>query len=513
MNKTLSNKTTDTKRLAQNTIFLYIRTFIIMVVGLYTSRVVLDALGVQDYGIYNVVGGIIVMFTIISASLSNSISRYITYELGEKDSNKLQQIFSTSVNIQLIIALIIVILTEICGVWFINTQMNIPENRLTAAFWVLQCSLLTFVIQLISLPYNALLIAHEKMNIFAYIGLLEAILKLLCAYAILISPIDKLIIYAICLTLSAIIIRIIYGVYCKKHFEECKYNMLFEKSLIKEMFSFAGWNFLGTSAYLFNTQGINILSNIFFGVTVNAARGIAGQAEAGVRQFVGNFTTALNPQIIKSYAEKDYDTCFSIVRKGGKYSFFLMLFLFIPFSLESEYILNIWLKEVPEHTVLFWQLAMLGTLVDLPGAPMSILAQATGKIKTFYIYMGGLGCLVLPISYILFKLGFPPSSAYWTYAVVYTYLVYVRLILMNKQIGFPINLFIKEVIIPILIVSLLSFLAPFLVSKTVEPGLIRFMLVGISSSVSIIISVIFFGMTKTEKEKVLHFIKKQFIKS
>lgn len=484
-----------------------------MLVSLYTSRVVLDVLGVEDYGIYNVVGGIIIMFSVISASLSNSIIRYLTYELGKGDIKKLKLIFSTSINIQMIIAFIIVIFTEIVGVWFINAQMNIPENRLTAAFWVLQCSLLTFVFQLISLPYNAALIAHEKMDIFAYIGLFEAILKLVCAYAISIFRFDQLIVYAVCLMLSAILIRLTYGFYCKKHFEECRYHMSFEKSLIKEMSSFAGWNFLGTGAYLFNTQGINILSNIFFGVAVNAARGIAGQAEAGVRQFVSNFTTALNPQIIKSFAEKDYDSCFSIVRKGGKYSFFLMLFLFIPFVLESKFILNIWLKEVPEHTVLFWQLAMLGTLVDLPGAPMTILAQATGKIKKFYIYMGGLGCLVLPISYILFKLGFPPSAAYWTYAIVYTYLVYIRLILMNKQVGFPIATFVKEVINPILIVSLLSFIIPLVIFRTMEPGIIRFILIGISSTLSICTSVMLFGMNKTEKEKVIGFIRKKIIKA
>lgn len=513
MYKTSTNKSANAKRLAINTIFLYIRTFLVMLVNLYASRILLDVLGVEDYGIYNVVGGVIMMFSVISASLSNSITRYITYELGKKEINKLKTIFSTSINIQIIIALIIVTLTEIIGIWFINTQMNIPENRLTAAFWVLQCSLITFVIQLISLPYNAALIAHEKMNVFAYIGLLEAILRLFCVYAIFIIENDQLIVYAACLTLSAIIIRFIYGVYCKKHFEECRYKLVFNKSLIKEMFSFAGWNFLGTSAYLLDTQGVNILSNIFFGVTVNAARGIAGQAEAGVRQFVGNFTTALNPQIIKSYAEKDYETCFSIVRKGGKYSFYLMLFLFIPFVLESEFILSIWLKEVPKYTVLFWQLAMLGTLVDLPGAPITILAQATGKIKKFYIFMGGLGCLVLPISYILFKLGFPPSAAYWTYAIIFSYLVYLRLILMNKQVGFPINIFIKEVIIPILTVTLLSFILPFFVSESVKPGITRFILVGISSTLSICISVITFGMNKTEREKVISFIKKKIVKA
>lgn len=477
-----------------------------MLVGLYASRVVLEVLGVSDYGIYNVVGGVIVMFSVISASLSNSITRYITFELGRGDKKKLSDVFSTSINVQIALSAIIILLVEILGVWFLYTKLNIPESRITAAFWVLQCSLLTFVIQLISLPYNATLIAHERMNVFAYIGLLEAILKLLCVFAIAITPFDRLISYAIFLSISALIIRAIYGLYCKKHFEECTYHLILDKKLLKEMFGFAGWNFLGTGAYIFNTQGVNILSNMFFGVAVNAARGIAEQAESGVRQFIYNFTTALNPQIIKSYADKDYESCFSIVRKGGKYSFFLMLFFFIPFVLEAETLLGIWLKEVPEHAVIFWQLAMLGTLVDLPGAPITILAQATGKIKTFYIYMGSLGCLVFPASYVLFKIGFPPEASYWTYVVVYAYLVYVRLVLMNKQIGFPIKPFFMEVAIPVTCVLVLSTIPPAIVRYTMQPGYVRFILVAITSVISITGSVLYVGMETNERKEVVGFI-------
>lgn len=501
----------NNKRLAKNTVLLYIRTFIIMLVSLYTSRVVLDVLGVEDFGIYNVVGGVIVMFSVVSASLSNSITRYITYELGRGDAKKLQMVFSTSMNIQFLIALIIILLAETVGMWFMTTQMNIPSERLYAAYWVLHCSLITFVIQLISLPYNAILIAHEKMDVFAYIGLLEAFLKLLCAYAIFTSPFDKLISYAALLSLSALIIRGIYGIYCKKHFEECSYQFVLNKALFEEMSKFAGWNFLGASAYLFNTQGVNVLSNIVFGVTVNAARGIAGQAEAGVRQFVNNFTIAINPQIIKSFAENKYDECFSVVRTGAKYSVYLMLIFFIPFVLEPEFVLSIWLKQVPDYAVVFWQLAMLGTLVDLPGAPLTTLALATGKIKKFYIYIGGLGCWVLPISYILFKLGCSPSSAYWAYILVYIYLVYVRLILMNKQVRFSIPLFLKDVILPVFIITVLSFIAPLCVKSTMEPGVARFLLVGLSSFVSIVIFVWLFGVNKGERDKIKDVVRRKIV--
>lgn len=495
------------KRLAKNTILLYLRTFLVMFITLYTSRVVLDKLGVDDYGIYNVVGGFVAMFAVISASLSNSISRYITFELGHGDKKRLNEVFSTSINIQLILSAIILVLVESVGTWFLFTYMNLPESRLTAAFWVLQCSLITFIINLISLPYNAAIIAHEQMDVFAYISLLEVTLKLLAVYAIIVSPIDKLVTYAIAIAIAAFIIRIIYGVYCKRKFDECHYHLILNRSLIKEMFGFAGWNFLGTGAYLFNTNGVNIISNIYFGVAVNAARGIAGQAEGGVRQFVNNFTTALTPQIIKTYAEKDYDACYAIVRKGCKFSYFLMLFFFVPLVLEADFVLGIWLKEVPAYSVIFFQLALLGTLVDLPGAPLGTLALATGDIKRFYMYMGSLGCLVFPISFLLFELGFSPAISYWTYVVVYTYLVYVRLALLSRQINFPTKPYFTEVVLPIVTTTFVSFLLPLAVRLTMTEGWTRFIVTGAVSIVSVAIAVYFLGMKRSEREKTLGFIK------
>lgn len=508
--KGIGENTANPKRLAVNTLHLYFRSFLILLVNLYTSRIILEILGVEDYGIYNVVGGIVIMFSVISASLSNSITRYISYELGKKDFENLSLIFSTSINIQCLISLLIILLTETIGLWFMYTQMNIPDGRVNAAFWVLQWSVFTFTIQLISIPYNASIIAHEKMAAFAYIGILEVFLKLLSVYAILISPYDKLTSYSFFIAVSAILIRAIYGLYCKKHFEECNYKFVLNKKLTLELFGFAGWNFLGTSAYIFNTQGVNLLSNVFFGVIVNAARGIASQAEAGVRQFVNNFTTALNPQIIKLYAEKNFDSCFSIVRKGGKYSYFLMLYFFIPFVLESNYILQLWLKEVPEYATIFWQLAMLGTLVDLPGAPLTILAQATGEIKKFYIVMGALGCLVLPISYLLYKIGLPPESSYWCYVIVYSYLVFVRLFLLNRQIAFPIRLFINEVIRPIIIVTSVAFIIPAFIKYYFYPGLFRFSIILLVSFLSTSASIFILGMGENERLYVTGYLRKKF---
>ena len=345
------------------------------------------------------------------------------------------------------------------------------------------------------------------MDVFAYISLLEASLKLGVVYLLFISPIDKLIFYAFLLALVSLLIRLIYGWYCTHKFTECRYVFVLNKSLLKNMLGFAGWNFLGTGAYLFNTNGVDILSNLFFGITINTARGIANQAGNAVRQFVNNFTTALNPQIIKTYADNNLDICFSTVRQGAKYSYCLMLFFFIPFVLEANYILHLWLKEFPDQTVVFWQLTMLGILVDLPGAPLTILAQAIGHIRRYYIYMSLIGALVFPISYFLFYWGWPAYSAYIAYIVIYTCLVYVRLILMNKQIGFPINIFLKQVIGRIVSVTVLSFILPIILNNIMGEGFLRLISVGFVSTLSLVVSMFYIGMQKSERVQVVGFIR------
>lgn len=323
-------KNNNRTRLIKNTAFLYLRTFLSLVISLYTSRVILSTLGIEDYGIYNVVGGFVAMFALVSASLTNSISRFITFELGRGNKIRLNRIFCTSINIQIVLSAIIIILAELVGAWFIYTKMNIPEGREFAALWVFQCSLLSFILGLISVPYNALIVAHEHMKAFAYIGLGESLLKLGAVYLLVLFAMDKLILYAILLTSIALFLRLVYSFYCRKHFEECHYHFILDKSLFREIGSFAGWYLFGTSAYIFNTQGVNLIINIFFGVVLNAARGVATQVDSAVRMFVNNFTTALNPQIIKTYAEGNTTESFKLVFKGAKFSFYLMLFFLIP---------------------------------------------------------------------------------------------------------------------------------------------------------------------------------------
>ena len=327
----MSNQTSDNnKRIAKNTLLLYFRMLFLMVISLFTSRITLQTLGVDNFGIYNVVGGIVAMFSIMSGSLSNAISRYITFELGKGDKKILKKVFSTAINVQIIMAVIIAVLIEIGGVWFLNYKMNIPDGRMVAANWVLQFSIISFVVNLISIPYNAAIIAHEKMSAFAYISIYEAVMKLVVVYLIVISPFDKLIVYSFLILLISLSLRLIYGVYCKRKFEECSYMFILDKPLLKKMTGFAGWNFLGAGSFLLMTQGVNMLLNMFFGVALNAARGIATQVENVVNQFTTNFGTAINPQITKSYAKGDYDYMHKLVFAGSKYSFFLVVVLCLP---------------------------------------------------------------------------------------------------------------------------------------------------------------------------------------
>ena len=506
----MSNQTSDNnKRIAKNTLLLYLRLILTMGVGLFTSRVVLNTLGVEDYGVYNVVGGVVAMFALFTGSLSAAISRFLTYELGKGNVYKLNVVFSTSVTIQLVLAIVVSLLAEIGGVWFLNTHMNIPADRMNAANWVLQFSILTFAINLVSVPYNAAIIAHEKMSAFAYISILEVILKLVVAYTLYVSPIDKLKTYAFLLALVALIIRFVYSIYCSRNFEECHYKFVFDKSLLKQMTGFAGWNLLGSGAYLFNTQGVNIVTNLYFGVAVNAARGVASQAEGIIRQFVTNFTTAINPQITKSYAAGDMNYMYSLVCRGAKFSYFLMFFFAVPFMFETETIMRLWLKNYPPEAPLFLRLSMIGTLFDILGNATANAAWATGNVKRYYIVIGGVGCLVFPLSWIAFAMGIDAYASYIAFAVVYLVLVFLKLYIIKGLIGFPVIEFYKHVFGRIVPVSILSFVLPAIVYFNMDNCLLRTFVVIAISGISTAAITYFIGMSKGERSKIIQIAKQK----
>ena len=508
----MSLQSNNNKRIAKNTLLLYFRLILTMGVGLFTSRVVLNTLGVEDYGVYNVVGGVVAMFALFTGSLSAAISRFLTYELGKGNVKKLNVVFSTSVTIQVVLAIVVCLLAEIGGVWFLNTHMNIPVDRMNAANWVLQFSILTFAINLVSVPYNAAIIAHEKMSAFAYISILEVILKLVVAYTLYVSPIDKLKTYAILLALVALIIRFVYSIYCNRQFEECHYRFVFDKSLLKQMTGFAGWNLLGSGAYLFNTQGVNIVTNLYFGVAVNAARGVASQAEGIIRQFVTNFTTAINPQITKSYAAGNMGYMYSLVCRGAKFSYFLMFFFAVPFMFETETIMQLWLKNYPPEAPLFLRLSMVGTLFDILANATANAAWATGNVKRYYIIIGGVGCLVFPLSWLAFYLGMDAYASYIAFAIIYLVLVFLKLYIIKGLINFPVAEFYRSVFGRIVPVTILSFILPALVYFNMQETLLRTFIVVIVSGISTLYITYRIGMTQTERTKIIQMAKQKFNK-
>jgi O-antigen/teichoic acid export membrane protein len=505
----MSNQTSDNnKRIAKNTLLLYVRMLFTMAVSLFTSRVILNTLGVEDYGINNVVGGIVTMFSVLSGSLSSSISRFITFELGKGNIERLKTIFSTGVNIQLGMSVLIIIIAEAVGIWFLNTKMNIPTDRMVAANWVFQCAILTFVLNLLSVPYNAAIIAHEKMSAFAYISVVEVSLKLIIVYMLMISPFDRLETYAVLLLLVGAVIRFIYGYYCKRHFEECTYHFVFDKPVLKEMTGFAGWNFLGNGAYMLNTQGVNILMNLYFGVAVNAARGIATQVDAALKQFVNNFTTAVNPQITKSYAQGDLDYMHKLVCRSAKFSAFLMMFFAVPIILETNTILTIWLKTVPDYAVIFLQWIIISSFMDTVLANSLVTSMfATGKIKRYQIIVTTIGCLVFPLSWIAFKLGFEPQVGYILYFIIYTILLFVRLYLLKDMVKLPVMMYIREVLYKLAPVIVVGFAIPGILILTMDAGWLRLILVCLLSVLVTAASEYFIGLSNKEKDFVAEKIK------
>lgn len=503
----MSSISESNKRIAKNTLILYVRMFLMMLVGLYTSRVNLAALGVDNFGVYNVVGGFVGMFSIISTSLSVAISRFITYELGRGGGDKLKTIFSTSVNIMVILSLVIVVASELLGPWFIETKLQIPAGREIAAQWVFQFSILNFVVGLISVPYNAAIVAHERMSAFAYISIFEALGKLAVALLIPYSPIDKLIFYAGLLCSISLIIRFIYGAYCKRHFAECTYTFTFDKSVFKQMGGFAGWNFFNSTAYIFNNQGVNMLLNMFFGVAVNAARGIAVSVDNIVNQFVGNFMTAINPQITKSYASGDFGRMHKLVCRGAKFSYYCMFLLALPIILGAEQILNLWLVDVPKYTVQFVQLILLTSLCDCIGRTGYTACMATGRLKKYSLVITSVAILEFPLVWVAFSLGATPLYAYYIYVFVKIAALIARMFLMEEMIHLKATMYVTLVFLPIILTTLIALVVPLLLNLVMEPSLIRLVVVSVVSVLSVGLSALYLGMTVSERQVILNSVR------
>ena len=505
-------ETSSKKTLAKNTLLLYARTLISMLISLYTSRVILQTLGIENYGIYNIVGGFVSMFSIVSATLTSSTQRYLTVELGKCNDANPRKVFNSALIMHILLGIILLILFETIGLWFLNTQLNIDSDRMIAANWVYQFSIASFLINLISTPYNAAIIAHEKMGVFAYISLMDVVLKLAIVYLLYLSPIDVLVFYSFLFLCVSILDRFIYSWYCHRHFGETQFCMVKEISLYKEMTGFAGYNFLGVLATVLSNQGVSIILNIFGGVVVNAARGIASQVLNAVSKFVNDFMTALNPQITKTCASGNVEESMNLCYKGAKFSYFLMLVFAIPLIIRSPQILALWLKSYPDYSVQFVNLTLVYSMIVVLSNPLITLVQATGTIKEYTYWVGGFRLLTLPLCYMLLKWGFEPHYAY--YAMIFTEVLslVLRLVILKKILGLSPWIYVKEVIIRIAVVTIVVFLVAILCNELLPQtfgGLVLFTIMALLESITLIL---FIGFKKTERRLMLVVIQNKISK-
>lgn len=503
------------KRMAKNAGMLYIRMLLTMAVTLYTSRVVLQTLGIDDFGIYSVVAGFVTMLGFLNSAMSSATQRFLSFELGKRGDKDMRGIFSMSMNIHVLIAVFVLVLGETVGLWFVKTQMTIPADRMLAAEWVFHFALLSFVFTILSVPYNALIIAHERMSVFAWVSIIDVMLKLLIVFMLSWFGMDKLILYAVLSLTVVFIIFMVYRSYCKSRFTESRFRLYWDKQLFNIMLSYTGWNLWGNIAAVMSGQGLNVLLNIFFGPSVNAARAIAMQVSSALNSFVQNVQVAINPQIIKSYAVRDMAYMHQLVCYGAKYNFFVLLILALPVLNNIELILPVWLGVVPESTSIFTKLIIINILIDSLSPSLMTAAQATGRIKLYQFVVGGLLLINVPISYIILKMGGAPYTVFYVSIGLSLLALLARIFLISSLIGMKKKLYVVDSMIPILFVATIVFIINFFVEERFSSTLLGFSLSVIFSGILVVMAVLIVGLKRNEriflskiffklKQKVLH---------
>ena len=499
----MSNIVLDNNRIAKNTIFLYLRMMLLMIVSLYTSRVVLSTLGIEDYGIYNVVGGFISMFAFLNGAMSGCTQRYITIALGKGNMQKLKKVFSTCLIVHGMIALIVFLLAETIGLWFVLEKLVIPSERMVVAMIVYQCSIISTIVLIMSFPYNADIIAHEKMSAFAYISIFEVFANLGIVYLLNVIHFDKLLIYSVLLLLVKVLIIMIYRIYCKRHFLESTFHWLFDKEMLKEMLSFTSWNLFGGMAGTLMGQGVNVLLNIFFGPTVNAARGIAVQVQGTIQQFATNFQTAVNPQLMKTYADGDLHAMHMLLFRSTKFTFMLLLCLMLPLILEIDFVLKFWLKNVPQYTNVFVCLMLCISMIDAISNPLMTASAATGKVKVYQTVVGSILLSILPIAYIFLKLGAEPYIVFAVHLSIAFFAFFARIFIIRRMVDLSIKEYVFNAIFPCIKVVIPS-IAISLSIKYVLPNDLEYaFLVAISTLMVVSVISYIFGLTESEHQFVL----------
>lgn len=493
--------------------FLYFRMFLVMGVALYTSRIILRTLGIEDYGIYNVVGGVVTMFSFLSGCLSSATSRFITFELGRKDYIKLRTTFNAALLVHIIIGLLIVILAETIGLWFFYEKMSIPYERVDAAFWVFQISILTIFCTISQVPYDAVVIAHENMKVYSYVGIVEVVMKLVVVYLLLISPTDRLVFYAILLFLVQLL-KIVFTVsYCVRKYSESHIQLCKDKRLYMDIFKYAGSDMIGSVSVMAQGQGINLLLNVYFGPVVNAARAVAYQVQGAVTQFSNNFMTAVRPQIIKSYAEGNLKDMWKLVYQSSCFSFYLMLLICLPICFEADYVLTLWLGKYPDHTVNFLILIIVLCMIQTLKTPRTTIFHATGKVFWANITVGIVLCLAFPLAYLFLELGGSPESVFGACIISMVLSELVSVFVLRRFLEFSIPRYLLYVHGRCVLVSLISILMPYLLYSIFLPqSFLRLLSTCLLTTLSVVITSLYVGMNSEMRTKLYSLVKKKMLK-
>lgn len=498
----------NNERIAKNTLLLYVRMLFMMAVTLYTSRVVLATLGVEDYGIYNVVGGIVAMLGFLHGSMSNTVQRFLSVELGRGNEERVNQVFNASLQVHYAIAFFVLFVMEIVGVWYLRAHLNIPAGRISAANWVLQCSIITTFFTIVQVPYNAMIIAKERMEIYAYLSILDVTLKLLTIYLLQIGHLDKLKLYSVLVAVVTIGVQLIYRAYCSRVFEEIRFRWIKDIQLIKELLSFSVWNMLSEVAWTFTGPGVIVIQNIFYGPAINAAMGLANQVNGAVSRFIGNFQTAVNPQIIKLCAAEHTAEMKRLLFRSTRFSFYLMLLLSLPLILKMHYVLELWLRDVPEYTTEFCQLTLVYTLVSVTSTILPKIVWAHGNIRNYQIITSLIIFLNFPLSYLVLWMGASPLSVTVVGICIQVVMVFVRIYLVCEIEEMQMREFLLEAILPIVRIGLLSLVLPLLVLRVVEENFLGFLIVAVTTTISTGSLIYFVGMDSHERKFVMNKVVK-----
>lgn len=479
-----------------------------MAVSLYTVKLVLNCLGVVDYGIYNVVGGVVAMLSFLSSSMTGSSQRFFSFDLGRKDYKKLRKTFSATFYIYVIIALISVAIAETIGLWFLENKMVIPNDRINASFWVFQLSILSFVIGIISIPYQSVIIAREKIRIYTYIGFIEAFLKIVVVYLLYNISYDKLVLYSILMLLSILITNSIFFIYSRISFNETKLILYFEKKIFSEITSYASWNVLGAFSNILRTNGLNILINLFFGPLVNAAMAIANQINGAINNLVINFYLAVRPQITKAFASNNYNYFLDLIYTSSKFSYYIVLIITMPLIIETDFVINMWLNQPPDYSVIFVRLLLIGLILETVNNQLVSALQATGNIKIYQIVISSISMAVLPVSFLFFKLGAAPEYAFYIYIGLIIFNFIPQLIIVKKIINLSLLAYFKKVLFPVISVTIVSFSLNLYIYNSLNYGIHRFIIILTIGLIINFISIYFVGISANERSIAKHYIGK-----